>query len=250
MQHSISPIAVVHSAFKQKFGIPHQPGLAPSIRTQIELLAPYNQADFVRGLENCSHIWLLFLFSETLAEGWKPTVRPPRLGGKVRIGVFASRSPHRPNGIGISPVKLEKIHHKPQSLILEVSGADLLDGTPIIDIKPYLAHSDIIMDASYELIQKPTPLEHQVQFSEQAELSCNYWTEKLQEPLKEQIIELLKCDPRPAFKKKNEEKNYVVALYHLNIIWRIDHQTIWVDTISEAHQGIRSPRHANEDLEG
>ncbi len=147
--YSFQPVAIARTCFKTKFGIPRQPGLVQEARGTIRMLPPYNQPNTVRGLEDFSHLWLLFVFHEAIRDGWKATVRPPRLGGDKRIGVFASRSPFRPAPIGLSAVKLERIvlggHGKVQ---LEVSGLDLLDGTPILDIKPYLPYADIIPDAT------------------------------------------------------------------------------------------------------
>ena len=144
---SFEPVGVIHSCFKEKFGIPRQPGLAPDARAVLELLPPYNRAEAVRGLEGFSHVWLSFIFHACLGEPWKPTVRPPRLGGNRRLGVFATRSTHRPNPIGLSAVELEKIEAAPGRVLLHLKGVDLLDGTPVLDIKPYLPYSDNIPGA-------------------------------------------------------------------------------------------------------
>lgn len=136
-------IARIHTDFPTKFGIPRQSGLVDALKATIVFEPEYRNPDALRGLEGYSHIWLLWQFSQHLAEGWSPTVRPPRLGGNVRMGVFASRSPFRPNPIGLSSVKLEQIQlQTPQGPILQVAGADLMDGTPLYDIKPYVPYSD------------------------------------------------------------------------------------------------------------
>ena len=145
---TFAPIGVIHSCFKEKFGIPRQPGLVPAARAVLELLPPYNRAEAVRGLEGFSHIWVSFVFHACLDAPWKPTVRPPRLGGNRRLGVFATRSTHRPNPIGLSAVELERIETGPGRVLLHLKGADLMDGTPVLDIKPYLPYSDVIPGAT------------------------------------------------------------------------------------------------------
>ena len=131
-------IARIHSEFPEKFGIPRQSGLVPGLRARIVFEPEFRNPDALRGIEGFSHLWLIWQFSQTIRETWSPTVRPPRLGGNRRVGVFATRSPFRPNPIGLSCVKLEAVLQDPKGgTVLEVSGADLLDGTPIFDIKPY-----------------------------------------------------------------------------------------------------------------
>ncbi|MDO4516493.1 MAG: tRNA (N6-threonylcarbamoyladenosine(37)-N6)-methyltransferase TrmO [Bacillota bacterium] len=141
-------IATMRSAFPSKFGIPRQSGLVSSLKSTIVFEPPYRNPDALRGLEGFSHLWLIWSFSQAVRENWSPTVRPPRLGGNTRMGVFATRSPFRPNAIGLSSVKLEGIEQHPTlGLVIHVSGADLLDGTPIFDIKPYLPYTDAHPDA-------------------------------------------------------------------------------------------------------
>lgn len=136
-------IATMHSSFPAKFGIPRQSGLVAELRSTVVFEPEYRNPDALRGLEDFSHLWLLWSFSQAKRAQWSPTVRPPRLGGNTRMGVFATRSPFRPNPIGLSSVKLEGIEiHPTLGPVLHVSGADLLDGTPIFDIKPYLAYTD------------------------------------------------------------------------------------------------------------
>ena len=145
---TIFPIARIHSCFSEKFGIPRQPGLAAKATARMEMLPPYDRSEMVRGLEKFSHIWIHFLFHDAITEGWRPTVRPPWLGGRKRVGVFASRSPHRPNFIGLSVVRLLEIHLEGKRLFLELAGVDFLDQTPVFDIKPYLPYSDRIIEAT------------------------------------------------------------------------------------------------------
>ncbi len=142
-------LARIHSAFSTKFGIPRQSGLVPQLRATVVFEPAFRSAEAVRGLEGFSHLWLIWYFSASAREEFSPTVRPPRLGGNVRMGVFATRSPFRPNPIGLSAVKLESVELHPElGPVLTVSGADLMDGTPILDIKPYVPYVDAIPDAA------------------------------------------------------------------------------------------------------
>lgn len=136
------PIAHIHTDFSEKFGVPRQSGLVGSLQGEIVFLPPYRSAEAVRGLEGFSHLWLLWVFTETVRPGFSPTVRPPRLGGNARMGVFATRSPFRPNPIGLSCVALDGVEQRADGPVLHVKGADLLDGTPLLDIKPYVPLTD------------------------------------------------------------------------------------------------------------
>jgi tRNA-Thr(GGU) m(6)t(6)A37 methyltransferase TsaA len=140
MQHSVAPIGYLHSCFQEKFAIPRQPQLAPAARGVLELIAPFNTGEAVAGLEQVSHVWLIFLFHQALEDKPRLKVRPPRLGGNQSMGVFATRATHRLNGIGQSVVKLDKV----EAGRLWLSGIDLLDGTPILDIKPYVPYADSV----------------------------------------------------------------------------------------------------------
>ena len=142
-QFPVKIIARIHSDFPSKFGIPRQSGLVERLESMIVFEPEYRNPQALRGLEDFSHIWLIWQFSKAVREDWSPTVRPPKLGGNTRMGVFATRSPFRPNAIGLSSVKLERIEKHPQyGMVLIVSGADLMDSTPILDIKPYLPYTD------------------------------------------------------------------------------------------------------------
>ncbi|AYV13072.1 tRNA (N6-threonylcarbamoyladenosine(37)-N6)-methyltransferase TrmO [Shewanella algae] len=226
----IEAVAYCRTPYKQKFGIPRQPGLVDSVRGFVELTAPYNHIDAVRGLEQYSHLWLLFCFHENLAQGWKTTVRPPRLGGNEKLGVFATRSTFRPNGIGQSVVKLHQIHQGKGKVVLEISGMDLLDGTPIIDIKPYIPFSDAIPEAIGGIAQQ-APEQVEVSFSNLA-VEQLIRLEKRYPGLDKLIQAVLAQDPRPAYKKgKPDPKRYQVALYDLDIFWHAQEQGIEVETI-------------------
>lgn len=232
---TFEPIAIIHSGYKEKFGIPRQPGLACSMTSTIELLPPYNSADAVRGLEQCSHIWLLFIFSACVGKGWSPLVRPPRLGGNEKLGVLASRSPFRPNPIGLSPVKLEGIRYQENQVFLDVSGADLLDQTPIVDIKPYLPYADNIPQARYDLVSQIEHLDLPVIYSAAAQTALNEHSKRLKQPLQQQIEEVLLCDPRPAYhKNKAQQRVYGIRLHDLNIRWEINDQAVRVQQIDLA----------------
>lgn len=136
--YSIEPIGVIETPYKEKFAVPRQPRLVPTAKARVKLLGAANSPEAVRGLEQFSHVWLLFLFDQNLGAGWKPTVRPPRLGGNERIGVFASRSTFRPNGIGMSAVEVKGVTKQGDQIYLDLGSVDLVDGTPIVDIKPYI----------------------------------------------------------------------------------------------------------------
>lgn len=231
-QLSVETIARIRSPFTEKFGIPRQPGLAPSIIAEVVLEPEYSQMDAVTGLEQCSHIWLIFVFSRSVDQGWKPRVRPPRLGGNQKLGVFATRAPFRPNPLGLSVVELIDIRMQGKNLVLTVRGADLLDGTPILDIKPYLPYVDSVPGARFELADSPKRLGQPVIFSAQAQSQLDKSKELYPAALPQQIIELLGCDPRPAYQNQ-ETRIYGVHLYDLNIRFSITEKAIQVISIEK-----------------
>ena len=146
---TLEPVAHIHSDFPTKFGIPRQSGLVEELTATVVFAPDYRDPEALRGIEGFSHLWLIWEFSKARQEGWSPTVRPPRLGGNARMGVFATRSPFRPNGLGLSAVELERVAlDEPDSPVLYVRGADMVSGTPILDIKPYLSYADSYPDAS------------------------------------------------------------------------------------------------------
>lgn len=186
-------IAHIHTDFPTKFGIPRQSGIIASLKGRIVFEPEYRNAEAVRGLEEFSHLWLIWEFSEAVREGWSPTVRPPRLGGNVRKGVFATRSPFRPNPIGLSSVKLDSVEIDPKlGPVLHVSGADLMDGTPIYDIKPYIAYTDSHPDAVSGFASKPAEYLLEVEFPEAL-------LQKVNPELRESLVEVLAHDPRPQY---------------------------------------------------
>lgn len=222
----ISPIGIVNSPYKEKFAIPRQPGLVNAAKGTITLLDDSNNIDCVKGLEQFSHIWLIFIFHGTQDQGWKPLVRPPRLGGNQKVGVLATRSTFRPNPIGMSVVKLDKIEICKQNIILHIGGIDLLDKTPIIDIKPYIPYSDSIPQADAGFAQIEPLASLIVSFSLQAQQVLEELRNDLPD-LALLIEQVLAQDPRPAYKKnQHDEKTYGMRLYDLNIQWRmvdVDH---------------------------
>lgn len=227
---NVQTIGTISSPFTEKFGIPRQPGLAPSITAEVRLEPEYSRMDAVTGLEDCSHIWLLFIFSKAVRDGWKPRVRPPRLGGNRKLGVFATRAPFRPNPIGLSAVELLSIEMRGKQLVLTVRGADLLDGTPIIDIKPYLPYSDSLPEAHFDIADSVKRLDLPVIFSDEAQQELETVRPRYPEALEQQIIELLACDPRPAY-QNDHTRVYGVRLYDLNIRFSITETEITVVSI-------------------
>ncbi len=223
------PIGRVHSCFKEKFGIPRQPGLAKTALAELELVGDYALMDAVRGLDRCSHIWVLFLFSEHLERGWTPLVRPPRSqGGKM--GVFATRATFRPNPIGMSVVKLDRIENRNGTPILHLSGIDILDGTPVIDIKPYLPYADSLDDAHYDYAADGQKQNLRVRFSEPAQLRLS--NQKDPAAFRQLITDLLSCDPRPTHRRKPDDgRIYGMQLNNYNVRWRINNESIDVIAI-------------------
>lgn len=212
--HSVAPVGYLRSCFREKFAIPRQPQLAPAARGTLELLPPFNTGEAVDGLQQVSHVWLLFLFHQALEDKPRLKVRPPRLGGNQSIGVFASRATHRPNGIGQSVVKLDKV----EAGRLWLSGIDLLDGTPILDIKPYVPYADRIEDASNSIAEgapATIPVDWQPEALEQARLQA----QRLHEPLVELIEQCLAQDPRPAYQVPESSRRYGCRLWDLDVRW-------------------------------
>lgn len=228
----LQTIGLVKSCYKEKFGIPRQANLVTEAKGEIHLLPDYQQEGILRGLESFSHLWLTFIFHETIERGWKPTVRPPRLGGNQRMGVFASRSTHRPNPIGLSVVKLDRIDIQSQQWIIHYSGGDLLDGTPIVDIKPYLTYADSIQHANSSYAQiKPIILP--VRFSNAAKQQCEQQQSQLTQEndinLFKLIEQILQQDPRPAYQQSHSvDRIYAMKLFSFNLRWRYDHHGIEV----------------------
>ena len=213
-EYTLKVIARIHNDFHTKFGIPRQSGLVPELTAAVVFEPEYRNPEALKGLENFSHIWLIWEFSEAVREGWSPTVRPPRLGGNRRVGVFASRSPFRPNAIGLSSVKLLGIRKHPQyGDILLVSGADLMDGTPIFDIKPYLPQGDCHPEASGGFTDWLEERLLQVEFPEEL-------LKQIPEKSRKALLAVLAHDARPGY-QRNEERIYGLPFAGFDVKFRI-----------------------------
>lgn len=205
-------IGKIYTDFKEKFGIPRQSGITEGC-ARIVFEPEYRRKEAFTGIEGYSHLWLIWQFSEAVIDEWSPTVRPPRLGGNRRIGVFATRSPYRPNPIGLSSVKLLKYEWGADGPILYVSGADILDGTPIYDIKPYLAYTDSHPDAKCGFSDEVKDYKIEVVFPDEL-------LEKVDTGLRKDLFSVLSHDPRPSY-KKSSEREYGMKYAHYEIFFRV-----------------------------
>lgn len=213
----IDPIATVRSCFGEKFAVPRQPGLCPSAWGRLVFHPAYRSPEAVRGIEGFSHLWLVFGFHETVAQGWKPTVRPPRLGGNQRIGVFASRSTFRPNGLGLSLVRLEGIEMTPaDGPVLLLAGLDLLDGTPVYDVKPYLPYAEALPDAVAGFAAEAIP-----RLRVAVDPGSLGAFEALPTRARAVVLEVLALDPRPATQTADSSRIFGASLCACNIRFRI-----------------------------
>ncbi len=227
------PVGIVHSCFKEKFGIPRQPGLVTEARGQIELLPPWNREEAVRELLGFSHVWVIFAFHAVKADAdIRLTVRPPRLGGNQRIGVFATRSPYRPNQLGLSVLKLDGIEVDNRGVVLQVSGLDILDQTPVFDIKPYVPYSDCLPEASSSIAAEAPATDSEVSFSTLAEQQCEQHQQRWP-GLQALICAVLSQDPRPAYRRGADQRQYGMKLYDLNVRWEVEEEAIRVVQIDE-----------------
>lgn len=213
----LDPIAVVRSCFGGKFAVPRQPGLCPDAWGELVFQDRYRSREAVRGIEGFSHLWLIFGFHATASEGWRPTVRPPRLGGDERIGVFASRSTFRPNGLGLSVVRLEGVDcDRKDGPVLQLGGLDLIDGTPIFDIKPYLAYADALPTAiSGYAPEPPVRLPVEIDPAAKADFSA------LGERAARVIVQALSLDPRPATAVADESRIFGAGLCGKNVRFQV-----------------------------
>lgn len=222
-------IGHIHTDFPDKFGIPRQSGLIPQLKGSITFEPEYRNPEAFRGLEEFSHIWILWKFSKSEKERWSATVKPPRLGGKKRMGVFATRSPYRPNDIGLSSVKLEKIIYDSKTgPVLYVAGADLMDGTPIYDIKPYIAYTDSHPEAAEGFAGAVKEKELTVDFP--AELLERYPEEK-----RDAIVGVLKQDPRPAY-DRDETRVYGVEFAGFDVRFTVTGELLVVKELVKLYE--------------
>ena len=220
-------IGHVRSDFPEKFGIPRQSGLVEELKARIVFEPEYRVAEAFRGLEGYSRIWVIWQFSEAVRENWSPTVRPPKLGGNKRMGVFASRSPFRPNPIGLSAVKLDRVEpDSPEGPVLHISGADIMDGTPVLDIKPYLSYVDAYPDeqAGFALQQREGVL--QVEFPPEL-------LEKIPEGKRQALIAVLAQDPRPAY-QENPERLYTMSFAGAEVSFTVEGEKLRVGCVTPA----------------
>lgn len=219
-------IARIHTDFPTKFGIPRQSGLVETLQGEIIFEPEYRNPDAFRGIEEFSHIWLLWEFSEAVRKDWSPTVRPPRLGGNKRLGVFATRSPFRPNAVGLSCVRLEKVElHTECGPVLHVSGADLMDGTPIYDIKPYLPFADSHPDASGGYTDQTKEYGLQVNIPEEL-------FRKVSEEKREALKAVLAHDPRPSY-QNDPERIYGMEFAGYEVKFRVEDGVLYVAQIEK-----------------
>lgn len=219
-------IAKIHNDFKEKFGIPRQSGLSGELLSRIVFEPEYRNPLALRGIEGFSHLWLIWQFSESIRDDWSPTVRPPRLGGNKRVGVFATRSPFRPNPIGLSSVKLESVEvTATEGTVLVVSGADLLDGTPIYDIKPYIAYSDYHADAVSGFADPVREYKLNVVF-------CKDLLSKVHISKQKPLLQILEQDPRPSY-QNDPEREYGMRFSDYEIFFNVDGDTLTVTRVED-----------------
>ena len=220
-------VAHIYTDFEDKFGIPRQSNLVPDLKGQIVFTKEYRNPDALRGLEGYDYIWLIWIFSEVPdTDGWSPTVRPPRLGGNARVGVFASRSPYRPNPVGLSSVKLDRIEwDSPRGPVLHVSGVDILSGTPIIDIKPYQTHSDAHPEARAGFADRFRDYSLQVECPESL-------LEKIPEEKRQALLKVLSHDPRPGYQKE-ESRVYGMSYAGFNVKFQVSDSLLMVTEIEK-----------------
>ena len=226
--HEMKVIARIRSDFPEKFGIPRQSGLVPQLRAKIVFEPEFRNADALRGIEGFSHLWLIWQFSAAVRDTWSPTVRPPRLGGNERVGVFATRSPFRPNAVGLSCVKLEGVAHEEGSGdVLIVSGADLMDGTPIYDVKPYLPYADAHPEARGGFAPSP---------KETVAVDCPpELLAALPEGQREALLGVLAQDPRPQY-QHDPERVYGMSFGGWDVKFRVCGERLEVLSLTENQQ--------------
>ena len=224
---NIQVIAQMHSDFATKFGIPRQSGLVEELRSTIVFEPEFRNPDALRGIEDVSHLWIIWQFSEAVRQGWSPTVRPPRLGGNTRMGVFATRSPFRPNNLGLSSVRLLGVEHTAEfGTVLHVGGADLMDGTPIFDIKPYIPYGDCHVDATGGFTDTAGEFLLKVDFP--AELLSI-----LPEDKREAAVGVLSHDPRPSYQRK-PDRIYGLTFAGHDIRFKVSEDVLTVVEVTKA----------------
>ncbi len=222
MEYPFRPIATLNTCFKEKFGIPRQMNLVKDAPATLIFLPEFAREEAVRELSGFSHIWILFVFHKAITKDWPVMVRPPRLGGNKKVGVFASRSPFRPNSVGMSAVELKSVEITSIGPVLHLTGVDILDQTPVLDIKPYLPYSDIIPHARGGFAPTPPAPGFHINFSDKALAQCAM--KKEIPDLKTIITQVLENDPRPGYNRKitdEPDKIYGIRLFDFDLKWRV-----------------------------
>ncbi|MEJ2056437.1 MAG: tRNA (N6-threonylcarbamoyladenosine(37)-N6)-methyltransferase TrmO [Desulfofustis sp.] len=222
---SVEIIGYISSCFTEKFGTPRQPGLVPLAEARLKMIEPFNRSEMFRGLGSFTHLWVQFLFHQAVADGWKTTVRPPRLGGSERKGIWATRSPHRPNFIGLSAVALKGVECN-DGVELILGGVDFLDQTPVIDIKPYLPSSDCLTQAA-EGWAETDFARLEVTLSKEADAFCKGYEQSNGMDLAALIVQVLSTDVRPPSQRGRKEQ-YGTRLFDVNIRWQVDGRRCFV----------------------
>ena len=220
---NFTAIGSITSCYKEKFGIPRQPNLVSSAQAELILNQTFTE-ESVRGLDDFSHIWISFVFHASFntrqAQDWKSMVRPPRLGGNKKVGVFASRSMFRPNPMGLSVVELVGIDYRKSGVVLKLRGSDLMDGTPVLDIKPYLPYADAIPKAKGGFAQNNPEIKYVVEFSEKAKHESQQASERLAQNIELLIQQILQLDPRPSYQQRTDESRvYSMRLCDFDLKW-------------------------------
>lgn len=227
-------IAIIKSPYKQKFGIPRQSGVIERIHSQLEFENDYGSEDAIAGLDEFSHLWVIFQFHQSLRKEWRPTVKPPRLGGQKKVGVWASRAPFRPNGIGLSLGKIVEIQRRSEGYELTriiLSGLDILDNTPVFDIKPYLPYADAVDDALGGFAkEKPVP-GFVVEFMQLAEEQAAVKSEQFNVDIKSVLSEILSYEVRPAHQHNTSGKVHRMRLYDFDIKYHYDEAVVIVESL-------------------
>ena len=232
---TFEPIGIVRSPFTDKFGIPRQPRLVEAAEARIVLLPPYDREEAFDGLEGFSHLWLIFVFhDDCLTAGWRPMVRPPRLGGRRKVGVFASRAPYRPNPIGLSAVAHQGLERDADGLALRVTGVDLLEGTPVLDIKPYVPYADAIADATGGFAVEPPQVDRRIDFSAEVQAQIAEQDPDGRLRLRDLIRQVIAQDPRPGYMDRYpDRKRFALRLYDFDVAWEICDQGVLVRSINK-----------------